>query len=37
MVAGAKPDRVRLVMLLYRKPGTSFEEFSNYWGSERMS
>ena len=35
MVAASRKDRVRLVTLIYRKPGTSFEDFSNYWANER--
>ena len=35
MVAGERTDRVRLVTLVFRKKGTSFEEFSNYWANER--
>ena len=28
---GARPDRVRLVVLLYRKKGLSIEEFQASW------
>ena len=28
---GARPDRVRLIVLLYRKKGLSIEEFQSAW------
>ncbi|KAK4693959.1 hypothetical protein P7C71_g3529, partial [Lecanoromycetidae sp. Uapishka_2] len=28
---GSRPDRVRLIVLVYRKQGMSFEDFQNAW------
>ena len=30
-ILGSRPDRVRLIVLVYRKKGISIEDFQNAW------